>query len=153
MIHFFFWNFNTKGTIEHPESIVAQTALKHDADLIVLTESRVAPVLIVEELNRHESAFHIPETHHTRFAIFTRFPSVFLEPFEDHPRMSLRRLRLPGRLEILIGVVHFPDRRNHPPSEQRSVSFEMAEFLRDAETRAGHRRTILVGDFNMNPFD
>lgn len=153
MTRFFFWNFNTKGKIAHPASIVARTALEHDADLIMLTESKVRLVLILEELNRQEAAFHYPEIQHERFAIFTRFPSIFLEPFEDHPRMSVRRLRLPAKMEILVGIIHFPDKRNHSPSEQRSLCFEMAEFLRCAEARAGHRRTILVGDFNMNPFE
>jgi hypothetical protein len=151
--NFLFWNFNAKVKIEHPESIVAQTAIAYDADLIMLAESRVRPASILEELNVQGPDFYYPETQHERFAIFTRFPSVFLEPFEDHPRMSVRRLQLPGKIEILVGIIHFPDRRNHSPSEQRSLCFELAQFLRDAEERAGHRRTILVGDFNMNPFD
>jgi exonuclease III len=150
---FFFWNFNAKSKIEHPGSIVARTALKNDTDLLMLTESKVNPTSVLEELNREEPTFHYPEIQHERFAIFTRFPGAFLEPFEDHSRMSVRRLRLPGRIEILVAIVHFPDRRNHTPSEQRSLCFEMAQFLRDAEDRAAHRRTILVGDFNMNRFD
>ncbi len=153
MTRFFFWNFNTRARIAHPASVVARTALAHDADLIVLAENKVHPSLVLEELNRQEAAYHYPEFQHERFAIFTRFPGAFLEPFQDGRRMSVRRLRLPGRIEILIAVVHFPDRRNHSPTEQRSLCFEMARFLSDAEARAGHRRTILVGDFNMNPFD
>lgn len=153
MTNLFFWNFHVKGKIQHPESILGRTALTYNADLIMLAECRVKPASILEELNVEGPAFYYPEIQHERFAIFTRFPGIYLEPFEDHPRMSIRRLRLPGKIDILIGIIHFPDRRNHSASEQRSLCFELAQFLRDAEARAGHRRTILVGDFNMNPFD
>jgi Endonuclease/Exonuclease/phosphatase family len=148
-----FWNFHVKGKIQHPESILARTALTHDADLIMLAECRLKPASILEELNAEGPEFYYPEIQHERFVIFTRFPGSHFEPFEDHPRLTVRRLCLPGRIEILVGIIHFPDKRNHSLSEQRSLCFELAQFLRDAEARAGHRRTILVGDFNMNPFE
>lgn len=150
---FFFWNFRPPREIEDPAAIVARTALHHEADLILLTESTVPPGLVLNELNREETRFHYAAGPNQRFQIFTRFKASFLDRFEDHPRMTVRRLRLPGMMEILTAVIHFPERRNHSPSEQRSLCFELAQFLRDAEQKARHRRTILVGDFNMNPFD
>jgi endonuclease/exonuclease/phosphatase family metal-dependent hydrolase len=67
--------------------------------------------------------------------------------------MCVWRLRLPARKEILVAIIHFFDRRNHSEYDQHSLSGELARFLRDAEMVAGHGRTVLVGDFNMNPFD
>ena len=58
--HFFSWNFDTTGRIAHPASIVARTALEHHADLVTLTESRVEPNLVPEDLNREKTAFHTP---------------------------------------------------------------------------------------------
>jgi exonuclease III len=151
--NFLFWNFNTKFVIKHPESIVARTALGHDVDLLILAESSVQPEVILAELNRDSPDYHYPANPHDRFVVFTRFSGVYLEPFEDHPRVSVRRLRLPGKQDILIATIHFPDKRNHSRQEQHSLSIIVAQFIRDAEERAGHDRTVLVGDFNMNPFE
>jgi hypothetical protein len=56
-------------------------------------------------------------------------------------------------MEILFAAIHFYDKRNHTPSMQHSLCWLVAEFLRMAEHDAGHERTVVVGDFNMNPFE
>lgn len=151
MTRFFFWNFHVQGRVEAPAAIVARTALRHDADLVILAESKVDPGLILEELNRDSVNFHYSSEPSKRFQVFTRFPGQFLETFRLARRMSIRRLRLPGKMEILVAFIHFYDRRNHTREEQHSLAIQIAAILRDAEADAGHKRTVLVGDFNMLP--
>ncbi len=153
MTRFFFWNFDVQGRVEAPAAIVARTALRHDADLVILAESKVDPGLILEALNEEGTRFESTHFPGDRFQIFSRFPARYLVPFQDESRMSVHRLQLPGRMEILVGVIHFHDRRNKKPEEQHSLAIELAGLLREAEDRAGHRRTVLLGDFNMNPFE
>jgi endonuclease/exonuclease/phosphatase family protein len=153
VINFLFWNFRPRLSVKHPESILARTVLSLGIDLVILAENTAPPENILIELNREDSTYEYAADPNERFAVFTRFPGEFLEPFEDHPRMSIRRLHLPMKKDILVAIIHFPDRRNYSRSDQQSLSFELAALLHEAEARAGHRRTILVGDFNMNPFE
>lgn len=71
MTRFFSWNFHFQGKVEDPATIVARTALHHDADLIILAESKVRPNLILEELNREEVAFHYAAAPNPRLQMFT----------------------------------------------------------------------------------
>jgi hypothetical protein len=151
--NFLFWNFRPRLGVKHPESILARTALSLGIDLVILVECIISPDVILAELNQEAPSFYSRQTPNRRFRIFARFPGEFLELLVDTQRMCVWRLRLPAQKEILIAIVHFPDRRNHPPSDQLSLSYELAAILRHAEDLAGHSRTILVGDFNMNPFD
>ncbi len=153
MTNFLFWNFSPRRGVGHPESILARTALSLDSDLVMLAESILPPENILVELNREESLYEYSPAPIERFAVFTRFPNEFLKPVAEHPRMSIRKLHLPAKQKILLAIIHFQDRRNYSRSDQQSLSHEIADFLHEAEARAGHRRTILVGDFNMNPFE
>ena len=153
MTNFLFWNFRPRVGVKHPESILARTALSLGIGLIMLVERRIPPDIILGELNQEAPSFYSRQTPNRRFRIFARFPSEALELLDETERMCVWRLQLPDQQEILVAIVHFPDRRNHPPPDQQSLAFELATFLRNTETKAGHSRTILVGDFNMNPFD
>jgi hypothetical protein len=55
--------------------------------------------------------------------------------------------------EVLLAVIHFYERMHHDRDTQHSLSSDVVRTLNDAEVEAGHRRTIVLGDFNMNPFD
>jgi hypothetical protein len=146
-----FWNF--KCSWRNKEAIAARLAVHHGVDILVLAESGADPELLLSELRRSDPAYQMPSRQHYRFQIFTKFPGSQLKHFREHDRMSIRKLCLPGRREVLFGVIHFYDRRNHDRDVQHSLSREVYSTLHEAENAAGHCRTVLVGDFNMNPFD
>ena len=64
-----------------------------------------------------------------------------------------RRLTLPKGLDILIVAVHLPSKLNYQDKDQALLCPRYAEFIREAEKEVGHCRTLIVGDFNMNPFE
>ena len=60
---------------------------------------------------------------------------------------------LPGRERVLLIAVHFSSKMYDGGDNQ---TLEMPLFnvrIRMAENKVEHRRTVIVGDFNMNPFD
>jgi hypothetical protein len=100
-----------------------------------------------------DSDFDRPDVQHYRFQIYTRFPGHLLEPFKDDDRVSIRKLKLPGKLEVLLAAIHFYDRRNYDRRSQHTKAISVNQTIRQAEVEAGHARTIVFGDFNMNPFE
>ncbi|MCB0060675.1 MAG: hypothetical protein KDE19_01115, partial [Caldilineaceae bacterium] len=86
--------------------------------------------------------------------VFTKFPSDFLPVIVEDSRMTIRQLKTTTMVQdILIAALHFPDKKNWSESEQTAESPRYADLIQQAEAQAGHRRTILVGDFNMNPYE
>lgn len=123
-------------------------------DILALAESTAEPETVLSRLQNDDNRFDRPVETHPRVQFFTRFPGQHLEPFRSDERLDVRRLRLPGHQEVLVGAIHLFDRRNFGDADSRySRCHAVRQTLTDAERDARHRRTILMGDFNMNPFE
>jgi len=151
MTSFLFWNLNRKPRQE----IVANLALRYEVDVLMLVECSIAPEVLLKTLNRHRTAEYryAPGTLCRKVEIFTRYPRQFIQPKYEENRLTIRSLTLPATTGILLAVTHFPSKLHWNDPSQTAESVELANSIRIAEKQAGHSKTILVGDFNMNPFD
>jgi hypothetical protein len=147
---FLFWNINRKPLAQ----VVAELADEHQVDIIVLAESATSAGSLQRELNSGNWAlFHLPHGLSRSLTFFTRFSTEFLQPVFESDRVSIRRLALPARSEVLVAAAHLPSKLHWSSESQPYECVELAQRIVDAENRAGHRRTVLLGDFNMNPFE
>jgi hypothetical protein len=120
----------------------------------MLAECITPPKVMLELLNPERgSQFHLSGSARHKLVIYTRFFRQFLETKYEHRSYTIRRLRLPGRPEILLVVTHFPSKRHWHERSQAAECRELAAEIRQAERDAGHTRTVLVGDLNLNPFE
>jgi hypothetical protein len=110
---------------------------------------------MLETLNQssHFMYHYSPKLGCEKIDIYTRFSDTFIRPIRETPRLTIRHLTLPGVRDILLAVAHLPSKLRWNEASQVSESIEIAHEIRDAEQQVGHRRTILVGDLNMNPFE
>lgn len=113
----------------------------------------VSRVDLVRALNRSAALFHEPDQRCKQIATFTRFSRDFFQPLFESERISISKLALPARSEVLIVSAHLPSKLYWSDQSQVFECTELARQIRLEEDKVGHRRTILVGDFNMNPFE
>lgn len=147
---FLFWNINRKPIAD----AVADLALSDQIDVVALVECEVNPVTLLLALNRDvHGGFHFAESLCKAVRIFTRFSLNFMRPVWESDRVSIRRLSLPLRSEILLVVAHLPSKLHMSDDSQTFECVELARQIIIEEGRAGHRRSVVVGDFNMNPFE
>jgi endonuclease/exonuclease/phosphatase (EEP) superfamily protein YafD len=150
MISLLFWNV---GRLSR-RAVIARLARANDVDVILLAEVADQPIDLLKELNRtHANYFYSPGIGNTKILAFTRFSDQFFRPSAETDRLTIRRLTLPGLEEILLAVVHFPSKLHWSERSQAIECTRLVEDIRQEEERAGHQRTILVGDLNMNPFE
>lgn len=149
MITFLFWNMNRKG-LEGPLGILAKA---HRIDVIILAECPSSPTIVLKVLNSVSPGFHFPWSLCERIKVFTRFKSRFLRADREDERVSIRQLRLPGRQEILIAMAHLPSKLHFDDDSQIFGCIDFADAIREQENKAGHTRTLVVGDLNVNPFE
>ena len=146
---FLYWNTGRQSIA----SIVALASQQYGLDLILLAECR-DPNSILMELNRSTDR---PFIHQKREAgcidIFCRFPIGNLDILGDHHRMSFLHLRPPIGNDILVTAVHLPSKRNMQDSNQTFHCTRLIRKVGEFESRLGHGRTVVVGDFNINPFE
>ncbi len=60
---------------------------------------------------------------------------------------------MPDRDPVLLAAVHLPSKLHWTAESQAFECAELARQIDLAEQKAGHRQTVLVGDFNINPFE
>jgi hypothetical protein len=156
-----FWNYNSErgdtrrrlsSDVEKAE-LLARLAQCHSADVIVLTECTVDEQVLLAALQVVDAGYELPLNPHERFRFFTRFPGSYLKPSHGDDRVSVRRLQMSGHTEILLAAIHYLDRRNHSKDRQWREIGGHKKTVQEAEEHAGHDRTLLFGDLNMNPFD
>jgi hypothetical protein len=111
----------------------------------------------LEALRNEDRAFEAPlnpadPDQLGRFKFFCRFRGQDLQPWVADDRLDARRLRRAGFEDILLAAFHYIDPRNNSPEKQREGLSRYKQTLLEAERKAGHTRTVLFGDLNMNPF-
>ena len=157
MATFLFWNMQRKALSETLFRLVQ----RHEVDVLMLAECGLAPGAVLELLNRESEHYYFSETagivgtHREKIHIFTRFSAELLQRRLDYSgwRWTIRQLFLPDLPDILIVAVHLPSKVNWDDRSQSSLCGILAEDIRRIENRIGHQRTLVVGDFNMNPFE
>ncbi len=85
--------------------------------------------------------------------IYSRFLPSFFELVSDVGQISFHNILLPVKKPLLLGAVHFGSKMYLSENDQALRCTILAQQIREAETRVGHSRTLLIGDFNMNPFE
>ncbi len=150
MLTFLFWNLNGKSL----GSVVAALAMANDVDVLVLAECPKPGGMLLEGLNRGVGMdFAFTPSACDRLAVYARFSSEYIAPVTEASTFTIRRLQLPSRPEILMAAAHLPSKLRWRSESQPFEAVEFARVIHQAEEAVGHRRTVVLGDLNMNPFE
>jgi hypothetical protein len=143
-MRFLFWNLGGNRV----QQVLATIAHTFDA------ECEIAPSEMLLSLNQpSQTEYHrIESVGCEKIECCARFSSDFFRSLAEWDRVSIRQLALPGVLDILVASVHLVDARNWSRESQASECRWLINEIEHAERRVGHQRTVLVGDFNMDPF-
>jgi hypothetical protein len=100
----------------------------------------------------HEGLFKRPSPR--RFGVFSRANHpLTLRHYRLADRAGMWRFVPPSGQEGLLALLHGFDRRNYDDGTRRVFFRHIADAVRRYEGSHGHRRTLIVGDFNAHPFD
>ncbi|MEW5801928.1 MAG: hypothetical protein AB1847_07455 [bacterium] len=153
MAVFLFWNLNNKPLQE----TVGCLAARHEVDVLMFAECAIEPSILLNTLNQSQD--NISQYYYARsegcekIKIFTRFTDQFIQRIYEEDRLTIRHLKIPELTDILIAVIHFSSKLHWCNDSQSFECVELARTIKEAEEEVGHSRTVLIGDFNMNPFE
>lgn len=152
-LNFLFWNTNRKPLIKE----IANIAKHNNIDVILLAEHNLNDVDLILELNSENTDYNFPNPifKDGKFKFFTKFKSDFIIPIKDDAenRYVCFKIRTPIIEEFLVVVIHLPDKRNNQSESIRSYAGKMARRIKELELEQNIKKTVVVGDFNMNPSD
>lgn len=150
-----FWNLNGKPL----ERLVAQIAAERDRDFIVLVETGgISEANLVVELSKavgQPFCYHYqPKMLQPRLKFFSRYSHNSMQPLHDSTGIALRRMHFPGCQPIIVGGIHSPSRMYwDQPDDRWALANRIRVELEDVELSEQHRRSVLIGDFNSDPFE
>jgi endonuclease/exonuclease/phosphatase (EEP) superfamily protein YafD len=125
-----------------------------EADVIVLLENKVSTKDTLHALRTKVSDnFVVPSViSDARFHCFCRESGLGLDELYSAPRISARRFCIGGHDAMLV-LVHGVDMRNYDTETRQSNAQSLANEVALIKEQYCTNRVILIGDFNMNPYE
>ena len=152
MPNFLFWN--THGNQIHDQ--VRTLAIERNAALIVLAECKLDIARLVELLNRESSLQYETSLYElsTRKQVFIHNSAMNeFHLIRDSSLGSFGVFNTEEGKEVIIAAIHFPSKRDRDDLDFNVSAEEFRNELEEVEKERGHSRSVIVGDFNMNPFE
>lgn len=146
---FAFWNLGNQSDPTPLKRLVAD----HNPDILALCEVDKLDPSLLEEISSMTLIPSIITVSKPKVRVLSRPNHIEVTPIQEHKtRLYLYRLFM-GGVTFILACVHFPSKRYHSPESQLCEAIDYMEQINKAEADFHTRRTIVIGDFNMNPFD
>ena len=151
MVTFLLWNVHGHRLDGH----IVRLVQRHQVDVLLLLEHQSPDDTLFSQLNTVDTFYRVPS--HDRFSVYVNFDVACMErilPPVENDRVDYWNITLSRRNQVLFVLVHGLDIVNNPDPEKRSLFFErLAKTMPHIELKVGHKKSVVVGDFNANPFD
>lgn len=142
-----FWNINKKPLINE----IKWLCDTYDVDILILAENPMDDNNVCSKLNENcDRFFHVPFHPSRRITFYSRYQ---LDIITDSNWGSVRKITHPIGVEFLLVAVHLPSKLHFSTEEQGLYSRRIIDEINSREQEHEHTRTLVIGDFNMNPFD
>ena len=155
-VTFLFWNLGRKDLTG---AVVAAVA-EYGVDILILAEAEGLSVKgCLFTLNRDAGhKYFCPASGSKRLTVLTKFDSAFMqhvatgEPAST-ARWTFHRLHLPHCHAVIVASVHLRSKVRAGEADQYKRARRLSEEILRLEAIERSTRTLVVGDFNMDPFE
>ena len=145
-----FWN-TKRGAAAY---LLKNLCDEYAVDVLILAEETSSKKYLETILDGGASSRYVEfDPVPSRIRFFSKQSSGALSLVSDSGRASIRMYQAPGEEPIILGGVHLPSKLHADDSAQLMAATNLREMIEAAELQFNHSRSILIGDFNMNPFD
>lgn len=153
VIRCLFWNINDKAS---PFEDVIKDISK-EIDILILAEAnnlddskitRLTGLKVVKSALVHDFGPFTPKF----FSSENGFSLSYLHTVPSK-RLVVNLLSIDGFEEVLFCGIHFPSKLEYDGVTQDKIASRYVSWISDIEKVRTTLRTIIVGDFNMNPFE
>jgi len=141
------------GNVTDVEKVV-RLSQETDADVLLLAECKLPIDELVRGLNYRAKRLYFPDLlPEKRITTLTRFLPQKENLVGDSGELTLRHYHFPLGDSLLIAGVHLRSKLRQDSQDQFYSTIRLIRDIMEAENRIGHSRTVVIGDFNMNPYE
>jgi exonuclease III len=149
MTKFLFWNTKRRPL----ENLVTELCRAHDVDVLILVENTATPAQMLLSLNKNSADYRYHHSPSGKTKLYSRLLHSSVVNVRDTLDTSFRRVQLSAGNDLLLVAMHLPSKLHMATADQSQICTRIARHIREEELKVGHMRTLVVGDFNMNPFE
>jgi hypothetical protein len=151
MPNIMFWNVRDGAAL----SQVPVACFENSIDLLILAEDQSSAGYVTSLLNSiggGDVYFEFaPVRSDIRF--YCKNPGSLSMLADEGERVSIRSYSYGGGESIIITAVHLRSKLRSSEDDQYQIARMLRLAIDKAEDSVGHSRSIVIGDFNMNPFE
>jgi endonuclease/exonuclease/phosphatase family metal-dependent hydrolase len=145
-----FWNINKKNLLDELPALTQEC----DTDILILAESTLLDSAILTALNVGKTRnFLLPLTLSDRIKIYARFNRDNVEAVLDVGGITIKHIKPPLGIDFILVAIHLSSKLYTEDLDHTSLSMRLSRMISEVEKKIGHERTVVIGDFNMNPFE
>jgi exonuclease III len=149
-----FWNIAGQNN-PFVSDLIFDWSRAYDLDVIVLLECKIPEAALLFSLNREQvscyfwSPSFFPDPY---FSVYTKLIDKFSLPIKEDRRVQARNIIDPLYGNFSLVLVHYQSKLHWDDNDQNAHASELKYFIDELENQVEHDRTVVIGDFNMNPF-
>lgn len=150
-----FWNINRKNISDNLVDLVTEQQI----DVLVLAEANDQTILdFIIKNNRinPNRQFNQVSSSNDKLALLTTYSSPVFNSKSSlypSPRWTAHHIKIPTVIEVNLFSVHFHSKVNWSDASLALECVNLSNDIQTVEKDSGCMETILIGDFNMNPFE
>ena len=149
-MNFLFWNTNKSNV----DDALIDMISRENLDIVILAEYDMDGTSLLEKLREKDVEYYkLPNIGCTRINIFTRLTPSHFKYCSESEYYTIRELKQPGNINLLMAFVHLPSKLYMSDSDQLQETFCFKREIESVEEKNKNINTIVLGDFNMNPFE
>lgn len=149
MARFLLWNVQKKPL----NRLILGCADQENADVVFLVERPE----VVQQLDADFALRgFVPVVSEERFRVYAKAVVQLREQLvagQRPVRANIYRWGGGSQSDGLIALVHGHNRRDYADGTRAAHLKSVADVIRQAEQQLGHRRSVILGDFNASPFE
>lgn len=149
---YLFWN-----TFKNPEinTFLEPLIREQECDVVLLAEYTDNVIDLLKNLSKNDySLYLIPPIACFRITTLSIFKPGNVKPINSRTHFTI--MQMPHKtlgFHLLVGV-HFPSKlHGNDHLTFIAESIDLKQCIEEAENLIGNNKTVIVGDFNMNPFE
>ena len=147
-----FWNFGGQRQL----GTLLDLLIRYGVEILVIAEPGFDRAELIASYSRATGqTLYCPSLGHeiARVLFYSVFPNERFADVADRRYVSFKEYRPLVGQSVLLGAVHLPSKLRQDSKDLPFIASRVRKWVDEAEKQVGHERTILVGDFNMNPFE
>lgn len=154
-MNYLFWNTREVKEINpNINPILKDLIIENKCDMVILAEYKSDINELLKSLEgENVNMYKIKQIACKRIHIITKFIPERIEHLPESDKYTIKKVPHNNLDSITVACVHLPSKKNSDSHTHITEIGYLIKDIREYEIEENDNNTIIVGDFNLNPFE